>query len=161
VQRWRLPFIAAEARRRSAEAADRIQLFEGAPALLAELADQGVAVAIVSSNSEATIRRILGPANAGRISHYRCGASLFGKAPKFKRLVKQLRLAPGSVLCVGDETRDIEAAKAAGLQAVAVTWGSAGAQILRDYAPDYVASSFAELGAIILDGTAQEQPQKG
>ena len=161
VQTWRLPFIAAEARRRSAEAADRIRLFEGAPALLAELADRGTEVAIVSSNSEATIRRILGPTNAKRISHYRCGASLFGKAPKLRQLVSRLRLNAKSVLCVGDETRDIDAARAAGLPVAAVTWGSARTEILRAYRPDFVADSFAELGAIIRQGQAQYQPKNG
>ncbi|WP_423067528.1 HAD hydrolase-like protein [Devosia sp. CN2-171] len=159
VQPWRLPFIAADARKRSAEAADRIRLFDGAPALLAELADSRVEVAIVSSNSEATIRRILGPTNAGRVGHYRCGASLFGKARKFKQLVTSLRLESRSVLCVGDETRDIDAARAAGLPAAAVTWGSARAEILRAHKPDFVADSFAELSAIIRQG--QCRPQKG
>lgn len=161
VQTWRLPFIAAEARRRSADAVDRIRLFDGAPALLAELADSRVEVAIVSSNSEATIRRILGPANAGRVGHYRCGASLFGKAPKLRQLVSRLRLDPKSVLCVGDETRDIDAAREAGLPAAAVTWGSARTEILRAYKPDFIADSFAELGAIIRQGQARYQPQKG
>lgn len=159
VQTWRLPFIAADARKRSAEAADRIQLFEGAADLLAELASSRIEVAIVSSNSEATIRRILGPANAGHVNHYRCGTSLFGKAPELKRLARRLALEPRSVLCVGDETRDIDAARAAGLPAAAVTWGSARPGILRDYKPDFIANSFAELGAIIRQ--EQDQPQKG
>jgi hypothetical protein len=53
----------------------------------------------------------------------------------------------------------VDAARAAGLPAAAVTWGSARAEILRAHKPDFVADSFAELSAIIRQG--QCRPQKG
>ena len=51
------------------------------------LKEAGIALAIVSSNTEANVRHVLGPC-ASRFRHYACGASMFGKA-------KRLTAAPG------------------------------------------------------------------
>ena len=55
---WKLPAIARDVRRMSAAQAERIGLFDGVADLFANLARSGVQAAIVSSNSEATIRRV-------------------------------------------------------------------------------------------------------
>ena len=130
VPAWKLPLIAHHVRKRMAEDAESIALFEGAPGLLRGLAHAGARLAIVSSNSEANIRRVLGDDLAGLIAHYDCGAGLFGKARKFRRLVRRADALPGEVLCVGDEVRDIEAAGQAGLASAAVTWGYATSELL-------------------------------
>jgi len=76
---------------------------------------------VVSSNSEEVIRRVLGPELAELISLYACGASLFGKARKFKQVTAR-GVSRDKVICIGDETRDIEAARAVGLDCGAVGW---------------------------------------
>lgn len=150
VRRWRLPWIAADLRRLSSASAEQIPLFEGIEALLAKLAASGIATAIVSSNSEVTIKRVLGPENAARVAHYRCGVSIFGKAGKLKKLVHRLGLARQEVLCVGDEIRDIEAAKAASLPIASVTWGYATAEALERSQPTLLVNSIGELAEAIL-----------
>jgi len=148
VPMWRLPAIGKHMRELSAAATDRIPLFEGVDRLLAALADRGVTLAIVSSNSEDAIRQVLGPDNAARIAHYGCGASLFGKAAKFQRAAKLAGAARDRVVCIGDETRDIEAAARAGFASAAVTWGYATAEILARSQPTHTASSIDALLAI-------------
>lgn len=149
VRPWQLPWIARDVRRMGAAAADRIGLFDGVEALLADLSSSGVGMAIVSSNTEPTIRRILGPASAGRIGHYRCGVSIFGKAGKLRKLVRDVGARPEEVLCVGDETRDVEAAQAAGLAAASVTWGYARREALETCGPQWIVDSIDELAAAI------------
>ena len=150
VQKWRLPWIARDARRWSAETANEIPLFEGVPAFLSDIAAGGAALAIVSSNSEATIRRVLGPQTSACISHYGCGAALFGKAKKLRKVVRRAGVAARHVLCVGDETRDIEAARAAGLASASVTWGYATAEVLKAHEPTLLVNTLDELAAAIL-----------
>ncbi|HEX8694744.1 MAG TPA: hypothetical protein VF746_20125 [Longimicrobium sp.] len=58
----------------------RIPLFPGVDRLLRRLADRGVALAIVTSNSYANVRRVLGLENAALVRDYGCGAGLFGQA---------------------------------------------------------------------------------
>lgn len=152
ISRWRLPFIARDLGRRSAEAAaaGRFSLFPGMADLLAALPAAGIIVAIVSSNRESTIRRVLGPATALHVTHYACSASLFGKARHFRRLVRITRLPPRSILSIGDEVRDVEASRAAGLATAAVTWGGAHETALRQAAPDAIFHSAEELRHALL-----------
>ena len=82
---WKLPAISRDMRRRKLAAANQISLFDGVPQLLADLRSLGIHTAIVSSDSEASVRRVLGP-SAALIARFDCGASLFGKHHKFKRV---------------------------------------------------------------------------
>jgi phosphoglycolate phosphatase len=147
VPRWKLPFIARRLRRRMAEDAEAIQLFPGAKALLRRLAGQGVVLGVVSSNSAENVRRILGPEAAALIEHYECGAALFGKAAKFRKVVRRARVKPVETLCIGDETRDIEAAREAGLASGAVAWGYARRELLAARAPTWLFETPDEVAA--------------
>lgn len=140
---WKLPFIARHMRRRAAEAADAIPLFPGTPDVLRQLAQEAT-LAIASSNSEANIRRILGR-SAEHFRHYECGTSLFGKARRFRGLIRRTGADPRAVFCVGDELRDIEAARAASARAVAVSWGYAARELLEAGQPDLLVDSMPEL----------------
>jgi phosphoglycolate phosphatase len=149
VPAWKLPLIARHMRALAARDAGRIRLFPGADALLARLHAAGVRIAIVSSNAEANVRRILGPANAALVSHYACGASIFGKAAKFRRVLRASGIPRERALSIGDEARDIEAAAAARLPCAAVTWGYATPELLRSRGPAFVFGSIDEIGAAL------------
>ncbi len=125
IPRWKLPAISRYVRALLAEQIDRISLFDGIDALLEALASNGVRIAIVSSNAEANVRAVLGPANIARIESFACGASLFGKARLFRRVLRDSGLAPHQVISIGDETRDITAARKTKVTACAVLWGYA------------------------------------
>lgn len=149
VRWWRMPAIARDLRRRSAEAAHTIPLFPGIPELLADLSAAGVALGVVSSNGEATVRAVLGP-SADLISQYGCGVSMFGKARIMSALRRRQGVAEDAVLCVGDEVRDIEAARKAGLAAAAVTWGYANETALLAAGPAFLLTSLEALRARIV-----------
>ncbi|MGY3611659.1 HAD hydrolase-like protein, partial [Bradyrhizobium sp. Lot11] len=107
VPMWKMPAIAAYMRRKAAEDIESIRLFEGVAPVLTMLRQRGIKLAIVSSNTEQNVRVVLGPELAELINFYGCGSSIFGKAVKFRRAMKQLGTAPERTICVGDETRDI------------------------------------------------------
>jgi phosphoglycolate phosphatase len=141
---WKLPAISRDMRRRKLAAANQISLFDGAPQVLADLQTLGVHTAIVSSDSEASVRQVLGP-SAALISRFDCGASLFGKHHKFKRVARQLGIKPSEVLCIGDELRDIDAARTAGMDSGAVAWGYALPAALQAAQPAHVFHTFEEI----------------
>ena len=64
----------------------------GSGRCLQELSQAGVVLAMVSSDSESNVRRALGD-YAALISQFACGASLFGKAAKFKAVLKRTGIA--------------------------------------------------------------------
>jgi phosphoglycolate phosphatase len=150
VPMWKLPLIARHMRRLAAEEAESIPLFPGAAACLRRLDEAGIALAIVSSNREDTIRRILGPESAARIRHYACGAALFGKAAKIRGVLKRARVAGDQALSVGDEVRDIEAAAEARVATGAVTWGYATPAILIAHGPTHLFRSFDEIANAVI-----------
>ena len=64
VSTWQLPAIVSDMRKRKLAAASEISLFTGIPAMLTDLQRLGIKTAIVSSDSEASVRQVLGPATA-------------------------------------------------------------------------------------------------
>jgi len=145
VPAWKLPLIARHMRRLAARDIDTVSLFPGVDPLLRRLSDAGVVLAVVSSNGYGNVSRVLGPENVARIHHFRCGASLFGKAASFRRVLRRSGVAPGEALAVGDEIRDLEAARAVGIPFGAVSWGYTTAGALRAHGP---ALSFDRVEAI-------------
>ncbi|CAN7257328.1 HAD-IA family hydrolase [Bradyrhizobium sp. LjRoot220] len=141
---WKLPAISRDMRRRKLAAASEISLFGGVPKLLADLQDLGIKTAIVSSDSEASVRLGLGPATA-LISRFDCGASVFGKHHKFRRVARRLQIDPSNTICIGDELRDIEAASAAGMNSGAVAWGYALPVALQAARPTHFFGSIEEM----------------
>ncbi|MBH5398141.1 HAD family hydrolase [Bradyrhizobium sp. CNPSo 4010] len=145
---WKLPAIARHARRLKAEAAAEISLFAGVETMLRSLADSGVQLALVTSDSEANAREKLGDA-AALFSHFDCAASLFGKPAKFRRVVRRAGIAPDKVISIGDEVRDIEAARAVGIACGAVCWGYAAPAALRALGPDHVFERMDEIAETV------------
>ena len=141
---WKLPAIGADMRRLKARHMSEIPLFAGVPEMLRQLSDKGVALALVSSDNEANARAALG-AHASLIRHYDCGASMFGKASKYKRVLKQAGVAARDALSIGDEVRDAEAAGKAGIDFAAVSWGYARVEALRKHSPVAVFERVADI----------------
>lgn len=132
---WKIPLVARYMRRLMTAGAPETRLFPGVPELLRTLTENGSVIAIVSSNSEPNVRAILGPENAALVRVYACGASLFGKAAKFRQVLKSTRLPARQALTIGDEIRDLEAARDCGIDFGAVSWGYTKIEALRDYSP--------------------------
>lgn len=152
---WKLPAIARHARRLKAEATAEIALFAGVEAMLRALAESGVQLALVTSDSEANAREKLGEA-ATLFAHFDCAASLFGKPAKFRRVIRRAGIEPDKVIAIGDEARDIEAARAVGIACGAVCWGYAAPAALRVHEPDHIFERMDE----ILDVVCRDRNRK-
>ena len=144
VSMWQLPAIVSDMRKRKLAAASETSLFAGIPAMLSDLQRQDIKTAIVSSDSEASVRQVLGPATA-QITRFDCGAAVFGKHWKFRRVARKLGAKPSETICIGDEIRDIEAARAAGMDSGAVAWGYALPSALQAARPTHLFNSIEEM----------------
>ena len=141
----KMPMIAAHFHKLMAQDAGSIRMFDGAPEVLRGLHAAGVKLAVVSSNTEANIRVVLGPELSALVSQFACGATVFGKASKFKRVLKTLGVAPAEAISIGDEIRDLDAAREVGLATAVVCWGYTAPEALRAQKPDHV---FEQIGDI-------------
>ncbi len=119
----------------------KLQPFPGMKDALTDLKKQGFVLGIVSSNSEQTIKQFLKNNNLELFDHIYAGSSLFGKHHILNDFLDKHGFDPKEVIYVGDETRDIEAAKKSGIAMVAVDWGFNSAQKLSEFEPEHLISN--------------------
>ena len=153
VPMWKVPFIARHMRRLKTEQAASIPLFDGVETMLWKLAASGIRLALVSSDTEANAREKLGVSST-LFADFDCAASIFGKPAKFRRVLRRARVDAAQAIAIGDETRDIEAARAIGIACGAVTWGYAAPRALIARKPDLVFERMEQ----IADALAMPRP---
>jgi len=147
---WKFPVVTRAFLARMKAQRSGIELFPGIADVLAQLAASDTVLAIVSSNNRENIVHVLGPRNAALISQYECGASIFGKAGRLKRVLQRAGVTAADAIYVGDQSTDHEAATAAGIPFGAVAWGYADMAALQKLAPSYQFHHPAELATLRL-----------
>ncbi len=117
---------------------DRVQLVDGIQEVIDALAENQVKMAVVSSNDEGNVRRVLGAHNAEHFFAYECGVTILGKAAKFLNILRKSGVKPFQALSIGDELRDLKSSRQAGIAFGAVTWGYTDAERLKAQNPDWI-----------------------
>ncbi len=148
---WKVPMIARHMRRLKTAHIAEIALFDGVDSMLRTLADAGVRLALVSSDSEANVRRQLGESVA-LFGDFDCGAGIFGKPAKFRRILARAAVDAAQAIAIGDESRDIEAARVVGIACGAVTWGYAAPKALKVLGPDLVFETMDDIARALIAG---------
>lgn len=103
----------------------KTRLFPGIPELLQALAERSIAWGIVTNKATRFTERIVSELRLNPACVV-CGDSTPHLKPHPASLLlaaEELKLDPGSCFYLGDDLRDIQAARAAGMRPVAVEWG--------------------------------------
>lgn len=149
VSRFRLPFIIREAHAILRQEVSRAKLCrDDLAGFFIALGDASITAGIITSNSTDNVEAFLDLHNI-RIFNFIRTSSLFGKSKHFKKVLGQFKLNKGEVLYVGDEARDIHAAKKAGIDVAAVTWGFNSRERLGEENPDYLVEEVGDLRRIL------------
>ena len=122
-----------------------IQPLPGMPGAMRQLQAQGYSLGIITSNTEVNVQIFLQNHGLELFDFVRCSSKLLGKARMIRSVMRRQRVRAADILFVGDETRDIEAAKKAGIRMAAVTWGYNSRRSLDAMKPDLVFETPAEL----------------
>ena len=101
-------------------------------------------VGIISSNTKKNIRIFLEKAGIDCMD-FVISSPLFSKETKIRKIIRKHELLPRDVIYIGDETRDIDSAKNAGVRSIAVTWGFNGKDLLRKHNPEYIVDKFEDI----------------
>lgn len=116
---------------------EHLQPIVGMYDALVQLQQQGYRLGIVTSNTQDNVSVFLNKHHMESLFEYvQSGVALFGKGRSIRRVLRQHQLAPSTVIYVGDETRDIEAAKAISIKVIAVGWGFNSSRALAEHHPD-------------------------
>src|SRR5258708_896722 len=110
-------------RRDLAKHISELKSFDGMPLVIKELSRKNT-LGIVSSNSKTNIDKFLKQNNLyGYFKFIISSPTIFEKSKKIKIAIEKYSLDSNDTFYVGDEVRDIEAAKKLHLRSVAVNWG--------------------------------------
>lgn len=146
IRPWLVPFMLARGRAMMRRKMKDIEVFPGVEKVIHELHAQGVPLYIMSSNSPANIRKFLRDQGlADNFIRIYGNVGLFGKSAMLRRVMRQNGLQPQQVTYIGDESRDIEAAKHVNVRIVSVDWGFNSADLLARHKPDVIVHSPREL----------------
>jgi phosphoglycolate phosphatase len=142
---WKMPFVSSYLRNLMKKEIHLIKPFMGVENTLLQLHREGYTLVLVTSNSFINVSSVLAPNTLSLIDSYECGVSLFGKKSRFKKILSRYDFAPERVLSIGDEVRDIEAAKGLGIHSAAVAWGYAKEEALRKKNPNFIFTDCEQL----------------
>lgn len=147
---WKLPFLLRHIRRELKQEVRSLRLMPGMKEALIALAQLDYRLGIVTSNSQANVEIFLQVHDlADLFSFIDSEPKLLGKANTLRRLIKREQLDQEQVLYVGDEVRDIEAARHNQIRVIAVTWGFNTPEALAAQAPDFLVDHPQELVQVI------------
>ena len=135
---YRLPEIFREMKKAYRENLATLSPYPGIREVLGTLAGRGYDLHILSSNSRDNIAPFLKTHDMEVFSSIRTSPGLFRKHRTLRRLLRELGIPGQKALYVGDELRDIEACRTAGVPVLAVTWGYDAPALLDRGSPDFM-----------------------
>ncbi|XOF32855.1 MAG: HAD-IA family hydrolase [Candidatus Electrothrix sp. YB6] len=145
---FRLPRILARARKDFNEVMPEIQVVPGMKEVLFQLKRQNRTIGLLTSNASENVQCFLENNGLDIFDFLYASSGLWGKARRLKKAIAGHRFDIDKVLYVGDETRDIDVARRAGVKIASVAWGYNSLQTLREFSPDYLVTEPHELLSI-------------
>ena len=122
-----------------------IQLFPGIKEVLLELKKRGFQLGIITSNSRENVLGTLEKNGLQDTFTFIDSSSTFGKHKVINRWLKTEHINAEEVVYVGDEIRDIAAARKTGIKVIAVGWGFNSPEALAAQNPDFLIERPQEL----------------
>lgn len=146
---YRLPKLIALYHREMTKVITKAFPIKGIHNVLKTFKEKGYRLGIVSSSTKENIEAFLNHHNMMIFDFIYSKFDPFGKHGTIKKIIKTYSLNPSKVIYIGDEVRDIEAAKKAGVGFIAVTWGFNTKELLLKYNPAYLVEKPEELTSVV------------
>lgn len=161
IKAWKLPLMIREARTEMEKRIETMKPYPGYAEVFEELERLEIPTWILTSNSRANVDSFLRKEKL-RVGRVFAESSFFGKGNLLRSIIKREKIDPQTpIVYIGDETRDIEAARKAGTFAAAVTWGYASEKVLNDHEPDFLLREPKDIFALLKLKVERLHDQKG
>src|SRR3989344_729732 len=147
---WKVPELIGKVRDKTADFVEHIKPFKGIKQMLIGLKNKNVKLGILTSNSKKIVDVFLKHKEFPKFEFIESELNLFKKPDHLKKVISKYKFKKDEVIYVGDEVRDINAAKHAGIDVAAVTWGYNKKQILQKNNPTYLVDSTKEIQGILI-----------
>lgn len=137
----KVPIMLKRLKKRLRQRIEHLHPIDGMLPTIEKMRDRGYRLGIVSTNEQASIEAFLCAHQIdGLIDFVFSGKKLFGKAKLIRQMLRVHGLTTDQVVYIGDETRDIDAAKQVPVKVIAVAWGFNSVDILEKHEPDFLAA---------------------
>lgn len=144
----KLPYYAFRLNKMTAAAKKKADLFPGIKKMLSELSKNHI-IGILTSSDKDIVQPVISRHGIENLSFVFTGSPLFGKQLTMMRMLLSTGLKKEEVIYVGDEIRDIQACRKAGIKIISVTWGYNSKKGLKKEKPDYIAESVRDIEKIL------------
>lgn len=137
-----IPLLIIKGRAQMGQRLHEVKPFHDMKSVLQTLHEEGNLLLVMSSNSHQNVETFL---KSHKLNSYidtvYGGVGLLSKASALRKVLRQNKLDANKCFYVGDEVRDIVAAKRAHVRSVAVTWGYNNETILARKKPNIIAKT--------------------
>ena len=141
----KIPSIVAKARSELLKDITAIEPIDGLKKILPLIKQAKVQMGILTTNSRENVEKFLKTNDMEIFDFIISTSKVWGKNHGLRKLMQEKKLKTENILYVGDETRDIEAAKKEGIKVIAVTWGYNSHALLETFSPNFIAHTPEEL----------------
>ncbi|MGA1623378.1 MAG: HAD-IA family hydrolase [Synechocystis sp.] len=136
---FKIPFLLRRLKKELGKQIATLKPYVEIKEALAFLKEKGYTLGIVTSNHKDNVLIFLKNNDLADFFDFICaGTTLFGKNRIINRVLKEYHWNAEEVIYIGDETRDISAAKKSRLTMISVAWGFSSPTILKEYQPDFL-----------------------
>jgi phosphoglycolate phosphatase-like HAD superfamily hydrolase len=147
---WKLPWLFIIGRRAMGKAIYDVPVFAGMGKVIEQLHAEGHELMIVSSNNNRNIKRSLKQHHLYKyFTDIYGNAGFFGKRRAIRSILWRNSLQAKDTVYIGDEARDVVAAKAANVRSIAASWGFDKAEILASHGPTAIAHTPQDIVRIL------------
>lgn len=148
---YQLPQIILRVRKSMSEDIHTLSSFPELPKVLIAMHQSNATLGILTTNSKANVNNWLKLNKLDALfSYVYSEPSFLGKKHALKKIIHKHHSGSLNTYYIGDETRDIEAAKYCNIYSVAVTWGFNSEEALIRSEPHFVAHQPADLLSLII-----------
>ena len=136
---FKIPFLFRRVKLELNKEIQELSPIPGIKEALIELKNQGHRLGIITSNSQENVIAFLFKNELRNLFDFVYSAkTLFGKNKVITNFLRQEGLKFEDVIYVGDETRDIEAARKSNIKVISVSWGFNSKEVLAEQNPDFL-----------------------
>jgi phosphoglycolate phosphatase len=146
---YKIPFLAPSFYRLYKESMKDLMMFDGIKDVLQSLVEKGYQLAVISSNSEEVIREFLQNHQIDYMDDIVCSSNILGKDKIIKKFLKKRKLNASDTIYIGDEIRDVVAAKKCDIPVVWVEWGFDLKEKVAKEEPTYIVKTPKEILSIV------------
>lgn len=146
IKPWQVPGMLIKGRAAMAKHINDIPIFPGMTQTIRKLHAEGYSMYVMSSNSAQNVQSFLKQHSLDTyFTRVYGNIGLLHKAAAIRNVMRRNRFAPEECVYIGDEVRDVEGAKHAGVGIISVPWGYNDEMLLKQHEPDVIVKTPEEI----------------